>query len=161
LALRSQEEKLVGIGGKMERPVGVTILALFEFFIATLLTFLAIASGLGLGVLGAILARISRLGDPAAGIIVGTGMMVGVIILACAALFAVLGFGLWNLRNWGRVATIVLCVLGAVGASIGFMWALLHFRIFGVMVSSVRISIDLLVLWYLSQVHVRRAFADV
>jgi len=49
----------------MERPVGVTILALFEFFIATLLTFLAIASGLGLGVLGAILARISRLGDPA------------------------------------------------------------------------------------------------
>jgi hypothetical protein len=28
------------------------------------------------------------------------------------------------------------------------------------MVSSVRISIDLFVLWYLSQVHVRRAFSD-
>ncbi|MGA8312752.1 MAG: hypothetical protein WB755_22165 [Terriglobales bacterium] len=145
----------------MQRPVGVTILALFEFFIATLLTFLAIASALGLGVLGAILARTSRLGDPAAGIVVGTGMMVGVIILGFAALFAVLGFGLWNLRNWGRVATIVLCVLGAVGASVGFMWALLHFRIFGVMVSSVRIGIDLLVVWYLSQAHVRRAFADI
>ena len=145
----------------MQRPVGVTILAVFEFFIATLLTFLAIASALGLGVLGAILARTSRLGDPAAGIVVGTGMMVGVIILGFAALSAVLGFGLWSLRNWGRVATIVLCVLGAVGASVGFMWALLHFRIFGVMVSSVRISIDLLVVWYLSQAHVRRAFADI
>jgi uncharacterized membrane protein (DUF2068 family) len=143
----------------MERPVGVTILALFEFFIATLLTFLAIASALGLGVLGTILARTNRLGDPAAGIVIGTGMMVGVIILAFAGLFAVLGFGLWNLRNWGRVATMVLCVLGAVGASIGIMLALLHFRIFGVMVSSVRLSIDLLVLWYLSQAHVRKAFA--
>ena len=143
----------------MERPVGVTILALFEFFIATLLTFLAIASALGLGVLGTILARTSRLGDPAAGIVIGTGMMVGIIVLVFAGLFAVLGFGLWNLRNWGRVATMVLCVLGAVGASIGIMLALLHFRIFGVMVSSVRLSIDLLVLWYLSQAHVRKAFA--
>jgi hypothetical protein len=145
----------------MQRPVGVTILALFEFFIATLLTFLAIASGLGLGVLGAILARTSRLGGPAAGIVVGTGMMVGVIILVFAVLFAVLGFGLWNLRNWSRVATMVLCVLGALGASIGLMLALLHFRIFGVMVSSVRLSIDLLVLWYLSQPHVRESFAGV
>jgi hypothetical protein len=145
----------------MERTVGVTILALFEFFIATLLTFVAIASGLGLGVLGAILARTSRLGDPAAGIVGGTGMMVGVIILVFAVLFVVLGFGLWNLRNWGRVATMVLCVLGAVGASLGLMLALLHFRIFGVMVSSVRLGIDLLVLWYLSQAHVRRAFADI
>lgn len=143
----------------MERPVGVTVLALFEFFIATLLTFLAIASGLGLGVLGAILARTSRLGDPTAGIVMGTGMMVGVIIFGFAVLFAVLGFGLWNLRDWGRVATMVLCVLGALGASIGLMLALLHFRIFGVMVSSVRLSVDLLVLWYLSQAHVRKAFA--
>ena len=145
----------------MQRPVGVTILALFEFFIATLLTFLAIASALGLGVLGTILARTSRLGDPAAGFVIGTGMMVGVIILVFAFLFAVLGFGLWNLRNWGRVATIVLCILGAVGASMGLTLALLHFRIFGVMVSSVRLSIDLLVVWYLSQPHVRRAFADI
>ena len=144
----------------MQRPVGLTILALFEFFVATLLTFLAIASALGLGVLGTILARTSRLGDPAAGIVIGTGMMVGIIVLVFAGLFAVLGFGLWNLRNWGRVATMVLCVLGAVGASIGFMWALLHFRIFGVMVSSVRIGIDLFVLWYLSQAPVRKAFAD-
>ena len=109
--------------------------------------------------MGTILARTSRLGDPAAGIVIGTGMMVGVIIFVFAVLFAVLGFGLWNLRNWGRVATMVLCVLGAVGASIGIMLALLHFRLFGVMVSSVRLSIDLLVLWYLSQAHVRKAFA--
>ncbi len=143
----------------MDRPAGVAILALFEFFIATLLTFLAITSALGIGALGAIIARASRLGDPASAMVVGTGMIVAFILLVCAFLFCVLGFGLWKLRNWGRIANLVLCSLGLVGSSVGLMWAIVHFRIFGVLISSVRVSIDLFVLWYLSQPHVRQAFA--
>ena len=69
-----------------------------------------------------------------------------------------LSFGTWKLRNWARIATIVLTVLGAVGSSIGFLWALLHFRILGLMVSSTRLGIDLLVLWYLSQPDAARSF---
>ena len=38
----------------MERPTGVTIIALFEFFIASLLILFAVASALGVSALGAI-----------------------------------------------------------------------------------------------------------
>ncbi|HXP15534.1 MAG TPA: hypothetical protein VN868_00445 [Terriglobales bacterium] len=57
-----------------------------------------------------------------------------------------LGYGLWNLKNWARIGTVVLVVLGAIGASFGILWSLLHFRMVGLMVSSVRLGIDLLVL---------------
>lgn len=35
-------------------------------------------------------------------------MIVALILLVPACLFAEFGFGLWNLRNWARIATIVL-----------------------------------------------------
>ena len=41
---------------------------------------------------------------------------------------------------------MILAVLGTIGASMGLLWALVHFRIFGLLVSSIRLSIDLLVL---------------
>jgi hypothetical protein len=53
---------------------------------------------------------------------------------------------------------MVLAVLGVAGASIGLLWALTHFRVIGVMFSSIRLCIDLLVLWYLSQASIRRYF---
>jgi hypothetical protein len=40
----------------------------------------------------------------------------------------------------------------------GFLWALVHFRIVGLQVSSIRLSLDLVVLWYLGQPNVRRSF---
>lgn len=143
----------------MERPIGVTIIAVFEFFITILLIIIAVASAMGASVLGAILARTSSLGaDPGFAVFAGTGIIVAALLSLPAAAFAVLGFGMWNLRNWARVATMILAVLGAVGASVGFVWALMHFRILGVMVTSIRLGIDLLVLWYLSQARVRRSF---
>src|ERR1700680_688026 len=143
----------------MERPTGATILALFEFFVATLLLLFALASALGASALGAILSRTREIGAPGFALFAGAGMMVAVILLVPAGLFSVLGFGLWNLRNWARIATIVLAALGVAGASMGLLWALAHFRVFGLMVSSIRLSINLLVLWYLSQPEVRRSFA--
>jgi len=70
----------------MDRPAGVAILALFEFFIATLLTFLAITSALGIGALGAIIARASRLGDPASAMVVPTGMIGVCLSVLCPRL---------------------------------------------------------------------------
>ncbi len=105
----------------MERPTGVTILALFEFFIATLLILFALCSALGVSALGAILARTRELGSPGFAIFARAGMMVASILLVPAFLFCMLGFGMWNLRNWARIATVVLAVLGAVGASMGFL----------------------------------------
>jgi hypothetical protein len=111
-------------GKSVGRPTGVTILALFEFFIASLLLLFALAAALGVGALGAILARTREIGAPGFALFAGAGMMVAVILLVPAVLFSVLGFGLWNLRNWARITTIVLAVFGVAGASIGLLWGL-------------------------------------
>lgn len=142
----------------MERPAGVTILALLEFLIAALLIFFALASAMGVSMLGAILSRTREIGAPGFALFAGAGFLLAFFLLVPAVLFVVLGFGLWNLRNWARVITMVLAVLGVAGASIGLLWALTHLRVIGVMFSSVRLSIDLLVLWYLSQSTIRRYF---
>ena len=65
----------------MERPTGVTILAVFEFFIATLLILFALASALGVSALGAILARTRDLGSPGFAIFAGAGIIVASILL--------------------------------------------------------------------------------
>ncbi len=144
--------------GAMERPAGVTILALLEFLIAALLIFFALASAMGVSLLGAILSRAREIGAPGFALFAGAGFMLAFFLLVPAVFFVVTGFGLWKLRNWARIVTMVLAVLGVVGASIGLLWALTHFRVIGVMFTSVRLTIDLLVLWYLSQSSIRRYF---
>jgi hypothetical protein len=144
--------------GAMERPAGVTILALLEFLIAALLIFFALASAMGVSMLGAILSRTREIGAPGFAWFAGAGLVLAFFLLVPAVLFIVTGFGLWNLRNWARIVTMVLAVLGVAGASIGLLWALTHFRVIGVMFSSIRLCIDLLVLWYLSQASIRRYF---
>ncbi len=138
--------------------VGVIIIAVFQFFIAALLILLAAASALGIGVLGAILARSREMGAPAFLAMAGAGAFVAAVVLVFAALFGTLGFGMWNLREWARLVTIVLSILGTVGAAIGLLWALAHFRPIGLFLSSIRLAINLTILWYLSRPQVRDAF---
>jgi hypothetical protein len=142
----------------MERPVGVTIIAVFQFLIASMLILVAVASAMGLGVLGAIMSRAQETGAPGLVGLAGAGAIIGGILFCFAAFFGALGYGMWTLRNWARIATIVLAVLGALGAGFGALWALVHFRVFALMAVSFRLGINLLILWYLNQRHVSLAF---
>jgi hypothetical protein len=141
----------------MNRPTGVAVIALLEFFIATLLVLVALSSALGIGLIGAVLSRSPDLA-PGFPFLAGAGMIMAVAVPVPAAFLGVLGYGLWNLKNWAWIGTVVLVVLGAIGASFGISWSLFRFRMVGLMVSSVRLGIDLLVLWYLSQAPVRSVF---
>lgn len=142
----------------MERPAGVTLIALLEFLIATLLILFAIASAMGASVLGAIVSRTRDIGAPGFFLFAGAGMFLAVLVLVPAMLCVLLGYGLWELRNWARIGTMIFAVLGLTGASIALLWSLMHLRIFGVMASSIRLGINLLVLWYLSQSRIRGYF---
>ena len=92
-----------------KRPLGVSILAVLNIIGAVILVLAAIGGG-------------SELGDPAAaayGAIMG---LFGVFSL-------MVGIGLWRLRNWARIAAVVLYSLSALlglvdlcqGAPAGFM----------------------------------------
>ncbi len=146
----------------MNRPTGVTVLAILLFIGTALLVLMAVGTFLGgafvVSMIGAS-ARQSGAGAAGAGIGAFIGAMIGVFFLIGAGLNAICGFGLWNLKEWGRMLTIVLSAIGVALGVISFFFSLLHFHIFGLFFVMVRIAISALVIWYLSQPEVKAAFA--
>ena len=99
----------------MERPLGVTILAILHF----IGVFFAICAGLlmilGMGFFAAALARAANIGSGGAGIIAGLGVVLAIFAFIGAAISGLIGWGLWNLKNWARITAMVFAVLGMLG----------------------------------------------
>src|SRR5438132_1427249 len=75
-----------------------------------------------------------------------------------APISGLIGWGLWNLKNWARITAIVFAVLGMLGGATGLMWALMHFNPVLLTGAIVRAGIAALIFWYLNQPHVKTAF---
>jgi len=98
----------------MQRPTGVTILAVLAFIGAGLSVLVAIGAFLG----GAVMS--SMMANPRFGMLAGVGaVIVGVFLLGIAVMDVVIGFGLWKLQNWARILTIVLSVLDLIHVPFG------------------------------------------
>lgn len=138
----------------MERPPGVTILAIL---ILILTAFLAIASIMFIAG-GAMLSHVLATG-PGASLLLGLGgAVVGGILLVITIIHLVMALGLLKLQNWARILLIVfvgLSLLSAAGGlmiSFGHLFPILMFRHF------VTAAIDVWILFYLLQPHVKQAF---
>jgi hypothetical protein len=137
----------------MERPAGVTILAVLGFIGAGMLVLAALGMLLG----GAILANMAT--RPGLAMIGSVGgVVVAVVFLGIAALYLVIALGFLKLQNWARVLTIVLCGLGVLFNGLGVLNALIHFRVFIVVWQVIVVGIDLWVMMYLLKSHVKQAF---
>lgn len=91
----------------MERPTGVTILAVLALIGAGLSVVAALLVLLG----GAMVANMAS--RPGLGMMAGVGgVIIGVFLLGVAALYAVAGVGFLKLQNWARILVVVLCGLG-------------------------------------------------
>jgi len=137
----------------MERPTGVTILAVLGFIAAGMLVLAALGVLLG----GAMVADMAA--RPGMGMVAGIGGAVfGVLFLGIAVLYAVVGVGFLKLQNWARVLTIVLCGLGVLSYALGTLSALFHFHPLLVLWRVVLLAVNLLVVFYLLKPHVKQAF---
>ena len=148
----------------MNRPTGVTVLAILAFIGCGLLVLLAVGSFLGGAFLGSMIgasARQAGAGAAGAGVGAAIGAIFGVGLLIGGVLNFVCGFGLWNLKEWGRMLTIILSAIGLVFAVLSLFVSMLHFHIIGIFFLLVRIGIGALIIWYLSQPQVKAAFATV
>ena len=155
----------------MERPRGVTILAVLSFLAAlnTLLGGILLLAGfLDLRAISFLL-QIVTLVMYLFGMIAGCGShALGVLTLVLQippnliflayflfpVLFGAIGFGLLKLQNWARWLVIALCILELIMAAVGYAvprFLLLRMGILGM-------AIDVAALVFLFQANVKEAF---
>ena len=138
----------------MERPTGVTILAILAFIGAGCTALAGLMFLLG----GAMMSSMHAF--PRFGMMAGMGSaMLGIMCLGLAALGLVVGVGLWKLQEWARVLAIVLAGLELVVTGFGVLGPLMAFHlIFFLFWRAVVLGLDVWIIVYLFQPHVRKAF---
>jgi hypothetical protein len=90
----------------MQRPGGVTVVAVV-LFVWSCVEVLA-ACGFVIWMLS------QRTSRPDVTVLF-VGALVILFVAGLASINAVAGYGLWKLRNWGRVMTLILCSIIAIG----------------------------------------------
>ena len=83
------------------RPTGIVLIAIYHFLAAAFLVCLAIALGVGGSVLGAMFAAGNRV--PLSGMGFFVGIVGAAFMLVFAVIAALAGYGVWTLREWGRI----------------------------------------------------------
>jgi hypothetical protein len=130
----------------MDRPTGVTILAVLNFIGAAILIIVGLLFMLGIGMAGGAVDSAGGMG-----VLVTLGAVGGVILIVLGVIAGVIGIGLWKLANWARIVTIVCAVIGILGAVVGMIGG----NIFSNLIT---LAIDGVILWYLFQSNVKEAF---
>jgi hypothetical protein len=139
----------------MERPTGVTILAVLYFIGAAILAI----CGLFFFVLGgSMLSGMAQSGGPWSTILAAGGAVVGAMFLVFALLQLALGIGFIKLQNWARVVAIVLTGIAVLFGAIGMLSLLAHVMVFALVVRVITLAIQIWILLYLFKPHVKQAF---
>lgn len=139
----------------MERPAGVTVLAVLSFLGAAFLLIAGLLSFAGGGLIAGALRD-----SVGAGVMAGIIGAIGIIMLLFAALYFITGYGLWALKPWGRMLTIILVGISLAFGVLGLLGGMMHFRVMLVMWRMFWCAIDVLVLWYMFTPEVKRAFGE-
>lgn len=142
----------------MGRPVGVTILAILSFIGAAICLLGGIGVILGGGFIATMLSQQGQGSVGAAGVLAGLGAAAGVFIIIMGGVSALLGFGLWKLKGWARIVSIVLFAINAVFQLLGILGTLAHFSLFALVWGVFWVAVDAFVIWYLLKPEVKAAF---
>lgn len=136
----------------MERPVGVTVIAVLYWFGTFVLACMGLLSIVAAGVLATFLRKNNM------EMLAGIGIVLAVVFFFLSALTGVLGWGLWSLKNWARVIVIVICGLGLIGAAMGLVVGITAHLFPLLSLIMVRVAINGAILWYLLQPEAKQAF---
>jgi uncharacterized membrane protein (DUF2068 family) len=140
----------------MQRPTGVTIIAILSFLGAAACIMLGLFSFVGGAVIAKMLANMPGMSALGGSIVAA----LGVVFLLIGALYAITGYGLWALKNWGRVIMIVLMALGLVFGLLGLVAIFSNFTAGAIVMQVIRLAICAWILWYLFQPNVKQAFGQ-
>jgi cytochrome c oxidase subunit IV len=137
----------------MERPAGVTILAVVGFIIGGLFAL----GGLGMMLGGAALSRMANSGG--LGMLAGVGgAIIGFVLLGFALVYIVDAIGLLKVANWARILTIILVGLSLLRSAFSMMRSLGHLNPIALCFALIIAAIDVWILVYLFKPDVKQAF---
>ena len=140
----------------MQRPAGVTIIAILGIIVGALAAFEGFWFWIGS-------AMFSAMAHQPLGMMMGMGgAFAGVVLIGIAAVVIVTSIGLLKLREWARVLAIVLNAIHLVVAGLGLLDAFrnIHMLFFvGMMLRHiVMLAIGIWIIVYLIQPKVKQAF---
>jgi uncharacterized membrane protein (DUF2068 family) len=133
------------------RPLGVTLIAALTWVLAVLWT-VAGVTVIGFSHLGARMLSTLSEGNLVERFLSSMGTLVGVFLLAVAAVYVVVGMGLWKKRNWARELTLFFAALGLL---LGLRSLIDFHHLFRV----VRTVADAAIIVYLLMPEVKKVFA--
>ncbi len=142
------------------RPTGVVLIAVYHFLSALFLVFFAITLVVG----GSLLAAFFGKGDigPFSGMGIGlaVGVVGGIFFFLFALVAVIAGYGIWAMKEWGRILSIVLAVIALVFSFPGLLMMGIHLHLFFGTYRLFRIAISILIIWYLVQPQIKTLFQD-
>ncbi|PIN91329.1 hypothetical protein COU57_01045 [Candidatus Pacearchaeota archaeon CG10_big_fil_rev_8_21_14_0_10_32_14] len=118
-----------------EVPVGVKIISVLYYIEAAFLILLGLVFVFGASAASTLLKDSPELAAAGAGIFI----VLGIILILFGALFIFLGIKLWKGKNWARIVTIVLYILGVLiellslvsGGTMNIVWGVIWIIIDG------------------------------
>jgi len=133
------------------RPMGVSAIAALMWVRGALYALGALAL-LGIGHLSARLISAVASDSFLEGLVSLLGKALGITALVLALVYAVVGFGLWALKNWARTLTLIFVALSLVMGLLGLARHPTSWH-------TVRAAVDVVILVYLMLPNVKRLFA--
>jgi hypothetical protein len=141
----------------MQRPTGVTVIAIFQIAVGI---FAILAGVMVFGLGSAVAMHRAAFGGPVGGVMGVIGAFLGIIALVIGLLYIVLGVGLLKLQNWARLMTLVFTALALLLHAMRLLGYMLHFMMIHAFFNVIVVAICVLIIWYLLQPEVKRAFGE-
>lgn len=131
---------------RMERPFGVTILAILAILNALIGFGVAAFAGMMFAWMGALTGGFGY--GPGAGFFAGIGLVVAGIATIIGIIYLLVAWGLWTGQGWAWTVTLIFTILSLIGS----IFALIAF------VGIVPLIINIIILYYLTRPHVKAFF---
>jgi uncharacterized membrane protein (DUF2068 family) len=141
----------------MQRPGGVTLIAVLDFIFAGLCVILALLFFAGGSFLSSFF---SAAGAEGGGLLGGAVAVIGVVFLLIAGLLLATGIGLLKLAAWARILAIVLAAIHLLLTIKGLVSGMQMMTSTSWAVTILFLAYDAWVIWYLLQAKVKQAFTQ-
>jgi hypothetical protein len=133
------------------RPLGVTAIAILTWVRGAFYAWAGLAI-LGIGHLSGRLVAAVASDTSIENLVVRLGKVLGICALLVAVVYVIVGFGLWALKNWARVLTLIFVALWFLVGLIGLLRHPTPWHM-------VRSVVEVAILVYLMLPNVKRLFA--